>query len=211
MILRLAEHLEIPLGDRNTLLLMGGYAPRYSTRSLVDETMAPVMAGLRGLLDAHLPNPSMLLDHRWNVLDANAAVYGLLSGCHPKLLEPPVNVIRLVVHPEGFAPRIRNLPRWVAHLHSQVLHRAEATHDPELHELVEELRDSFDHHGQPDPDPNPVLPLELTTEAGLLRFFSISARIESATDVTLERLHLETFLPADDRTRSQLAMSTKRE
>ncbi len=110
MILRLAEHLEIPLGDRNTLLLMGGYAPRYSTRSLVDETMAPVMAGLRGLLDAHLPNPSMLLDHRWNVLDANAAVYGLLSGCHPKLLEPPVNVIRLVVHPEGFAPRIRNLP-----------------------------------------------------------------------------------------------------
>jgi transcriptional regulator with XRE-family HTH domain len=201
MLVHLAEHLEVPLRERNRMLLAGGYAPRYDDRPLDDSSMAVVLDGLRRLLDAHLPYPALLLDDHWDVVDANEAAQTLLAGCAHALLEPPVNVVRVCLHPDGLAGRIRNLDQWAAHLHQQVTHRAERTHDPRHLELAEEIA-SYRVGTPPTHRPTgPVLTLELETDAGTLRFFSTSAQLDTATDVTLEGLHLETFLPADVETR----------
>lgn len=205
MIVRLAEHLDVPLRDRNDLLLAGGYAPRYRASSLDDDAVAPVLDGLRRLLDAHRPSPALLLDEGWDVVDANDAAFRLLAGCDPELLEPPVNAIRASLHPGGLAPRIRNLGDWAAHLHHQVVSRAERTHDPRLRALADEVAAYVDLRGLPAPGREPVLALELEVDGGVLRFFSVAARLETATDATLEGLTLETFLPADEHTQRWLA------
>lgn len=207
MILRLAEHLDVPLRERNRLLLAGGFAPRYSDRPVDDRALATVLAGLRDLLDAHLPRPALLLDERWDLIDANAAVGVLVEGCDPALLEPPVNVVRLSVHPDGLAPRIGNLEAWGAQLHRQVVQRAERTHDPTLLELAAEVERYVDvsagaaDTGGPG---GPVLTLDLATPDGRLRLFSVAARLETPADSTLEGLVLETFLPADAATDAAL-------
>ena len=207
MILRLADHLDVPLAECNRLLLAAGFAPRYSAQPVDDASLEVVMSGLRHLLDAHLPYPALLLDEGWDIVDANAAVDVMLDGCAPWLLEPPVNALRLSVHPEGLAPRIRNLAAWSSHLLQQVEHRAERTHDPRLRVLAEELATYVDPAratGGHQPG-GPVLALELTTGDAVLRFFSVAARLETAADTTLAGLHLETFLPADELTRATLA------
>jgi len=210
MILHLAESLDVPLRERNRLLLAAGYAPRYSERSLDDGSLAVVMAGLRDLLDAHLPYPAVLLDDYWDIVDANAATGVLLAGCAPELLEPPVNVVRLCLHPGGLAPRIANLAAWAGHLHHQALSRAERTHDPRHHALVAEIVDLSGGAPRLDPALGPVLGLELRTDAGLLRMFSTSAQLTTAADAALEGLRLETFLPADEATRAILSRQARR-
>lgn len=204
MIVRLAEHLEVPLRARNELLLSGGYAPRYRARPEEDASLAAVMTGLRGLLDAHLPSPALLLDEHWDVVDANAAVDLLLAGCDAELLEPPVNAIRVSLHPGGLAPRIRNLAQWANHLHHQVSHRAEQTHDPALLALAREIRSLVRLPANSPPAAEPVLVLELEAGTQLLRLFTVAARLETARDTTLDGLHLETFLPADAGTAAAL-------
>ena len=204
MIVRLAEHLEVPLRARNELLLTGGYAPRYRSRPPEDASLAAVMTGLRGLLDAHLPSPALLLDEQWDIVDANSAVDLLLAGCDAELLEPPVNAVRIALHPRGLAPRIRNLAQWAGHLHQQVSHRAEQTRDPALLALAREIRTLVALPAGTPPGPEPVLVLELEAGASVLRFFTVAARLETARDTTLEGLHLETFLPADARTAEAL-------
>jgi len=201
MLLHLADHLDVPLGDRNRLLLAAGYAPRFQDHGLDHQSVAVVMDGLRHLLDAHLPYPALLLDTYWDVVDANAAVDHLLEGCDPAVVEPPVNVLRVSLHPGGIASRIRNFHQWAAHLHQQVTHRAEHTHDPRHRELVAEVESYLDRPPGIPASTGPVLTLELDTGAGPLRFFSTSAQLDTATDATLEGLHLETFLPADIATR----------
>lgn len=205
MILRLADALEVPMSDQNQLLLAGGFAPQHPQRDLADEDISTVMTGLRGLLDAHAPYPALLLDDHWDVIDANTAIDQLLVGCDPALLEPPINVIRLALHPRGLAPRIRNLSVWRAHLVHQLEHRLRHTGgDPTLRALHDEVT------GYPGATPphacpgNPVVLLELDTDEGPLRLFSVASRIEGPADVTLEALHLETFLPADATTREKL-------
>lgn len=204
MIVRLAEHLDVPLRDRNELLLAGGYAPRYRASRLDDAALGPVLDGLRRLLDAHRPSPALLLDDGWDIVDANDAAYLLLAGCAPEVLEPPVNAVRVSLHPRGLAPRIRNLGAWAAHLHHQVASRAERTHDVRLRALADEITAYVDVPALPDPGAEPVLALELEVEDGLLRFFSVAARLETATDATLDGLRLETFLPADEQTQRWL-------
>ncbi len=197
MVATLADHLEVPLGARNELFLAAGYAPPYDERPLGDEDLAPVMDGLRRLLDAHSPWPALLLDDRWDIVDANAAVEALLVGCAPELLEPPVNAIRVTLHPRGLAPRIRNLAEWGGHLVSQLRHRAETTRDPALTALLAETEESLVARGPGTSVKGPVATMELQQGDHLMRFFSISARLEMATDLTVEGLHLETFVPAD--------------
>lgn len=201
MILHLSEHLEIPLRERNRILLAAGYAPRYADSSLDDASLSSVMDGLRDLLDAHLPYPALLLDDYWDVVDANSGVDSLMVGCSAQLLEPPINVIRLCVHPDGLAPRIRNLPLWAAHLHLQLRHRAAQTRDARHVALANEVAELVDVKTLP-PVGGPVVLLELESDAGPLCFFSTAARLTTATDAALEGLHLETFLPADERTRA---------
>ncbi|WP_408899396.1 helix-turn-helix domain-containing protein [Nocardioides sp. R1-1] len=202
MILHLAENLEIPLRERNRLLLAAGYAPRYPDRSLEDRSLAVVMDGLRSLLDAHLPYPAILLDDYWDVVDANTALTPFLEGCAPELLEPPLNVVRLCLRPDGLARRIENLDQWAAHLYHRAAGRAERTHDPRHHALASEIAELAG--GVPRLDPattGPVLTLELRYGDDLLRMFSTSAQLQTATDAALEGLALETFLPADEATR----------
>lgn len=207
MIVRLAEVMRVPMAEQNRLLLAGGFAPRYPHRATDDDALAPVMAGLRSLLDAHAPYPALLLDDHWDIIDANEPVDGLLAGCDPSLLEPPLNVIRLCLHPRGLAPRIRNLPVWRAHLLHQLGRRITHTGgDPAL----VALRDEVAAHPSGDgpsvrPVADPVVPLEIDAGGHVLRFFSVASQIESASDVTLNGLHLETFVPADDRTRLALS------
>lgn len=197
MIATLADHLEVPLRARNQLFLAAGYAPPHEERSLDDDELAPAMDGLRRLLDAHLPWPALLLDDRWDIIDSNAGVDALLAGCEPELLEPPINAIRITLHPGGLAPRIRNLAEWGGHLVGQLRHRAHAIRDAQLDSLLHEAETRLAAYGPHSVTSGPVATLEVERAGQVLRFFSVSARLEMATDLTLEGLHLETFVPAD--------------
>jgi transcriptional regulator with XRE-family HTH domain len=204
MIERLAGHLDVPLRERNRLLLAGGYAPVHPEHAWEEPDLAAVRDALRQVLVAHEPNPALLLNRWWELVDANAAVAPLLDGVDPMLLAPPVNVLRLSLHPGGLAPRIRNLGQWRAHLLEQLHQRIDRTADPRLVALAEELA------GYPAGGPVPaeptavVLPLRLSTPAGERCFFSIAAHIETAADVTVDELTLEAFYPADTATAEAL-------
>jgi transcriptional regulator with XRE-family HTH domain len=197
MIVKLTEHLEVPLRERNQLLLAGGYAPRYPQHGLDAPELASVREALRLVLAGHEPYPALVINRWWELQDANAAVGVITAGCAPHLLEPPVNVLRLSLHPEGLAPRIVNLAQWRGHLLEQVRRRAEQTGDDRLRTLHEEL---LGYPGGVDtalPATNVVLPLRLKHETGELSFFSIAATVETAADVTVEELVIESFYPAD--------------
>lgn len=197
MVGTLAHHLDVPMRARNELYLAAGYAPPHDERSLSDGDLAPVMDGLRRLLDAHLPWPALLLDDRWDVIDSNSAVDALLAGCETELLEPPVNAIEVTLHPGGLAPRIRNVSEWGGHLVHQLRHRAETTRDVRLDSLLDEAQTRLAAHETHTVTRNPVVTLEIEQAGEVMRFFSVSARLEMATDLTVEGLHLETFVPAD--------------
>ena len=203
MVMHLSDNLDVPLRDRNRLLLAAGYAPHYQDHRLDDASIAVVMDGLRRLLDAHLPYPALLLDNHWDIVDANPAVDQLLTGCAPELLEPPINVVRICLHPDGLARRIGNIAEWGSHLLQQVSHRAERTHDQRHHELAAEIAGYLGNPDAATPLTGPVITLEIDVDGNPLRFFSTSATLSTATDAALEGLHLETFLPADDETRSR--------
>jgi transcriptional regulator with XRE-family HTH domain len=196
MILRLTEHLDVPLRERNAVLLAGGYAPAYPQHGLDEPELASVRAALRQVLASHLPYPAVIIDRWWDLLDSNAAIAPLLEGCAPELLAPPVNVLRLSLHPQGMAPRIANLPQWRAHLLSQLSHRAAALGDQRLRDLHAEL---LGYPGGQDsaPPAGVVLPLRYRLGDQELSLFSISAVVDTATDVTVEELTIEAFYPAD--------------
>ncbi|WP_028061645.1 helix-turn-helix domain-containing protein [Candidatus Solirubrobacter pratensis] len=201
MIVRLAEHLDVPLRERNELLLAAGYAPAYAESEMDDERMRTVRAAVRQVLAGHEPYPAVVVDRHWELLDANAAVGLLLEGVDPAQLEPPVNVLRLALHPGGVAPRIANLGEWRAHLLARLRRQVLATHDPQLTALLEELR------GYPCDQPEPVVempgpgeivvPLRLRRGDGELRFMSIVSTFGTPLDITVQELSIEAFFPAD--------------
>jgi transcriptional regulator with XRE-family HTH domain len=205
MILRLADHLDVPLREQDRLLLAGGFAPQFGSQSLAADSLEVVMSGLRDLVDAHLPYPALLLDTYWDVIDANPAATALLSGCDPSLLEPPVNALRASLHPRGLAGQIRNLDAWADHLIRQVTSRAMHTDDPRLRDLAAELAGYVQPVVSRLRPTAPVLALELTTPDGLRRFFTVAAQLETPTDSLLQGMHLETFVPADRATRAALS------
>jgi transcriptional regulator with XRE-family HTH domain len=132
MIIRLTEQLDVPLRERNTLLLAAGYAPAYPQHGLDEPELSSVRAALRQVLAGHQPYPAVVIDRWWEMLDSNAGVSLLVDGCAPWLLEPPVNVLRLSLHPDGMAPRILNLAQWRLHLLTQLQHRSQALGDERL-------------------------------------------------------------------------------
>ena len=204
MIVKLTEHLDVPLRERNQLLLAGGYAPRYPERGLDAPELAGVREALRLVLSGHEPYPALVVNRWWELQDANSAVAVITTGCAPDLLAPPVNVLRLSLHPDGMAGRIVNLAQWRGHLLEQVRRRAEQTGDPRLRELHAEL---LAYPGGVDttlPATNVVLPLRLRHETGELSLFSIAATVETAADVTVEELVIESFYPADPETAARL-------
>jgi transcriptional regulator with XRE-family HTH domain len=208
MVLHLAEHLEVPLRDRNALLLAAGYAPVYGEHSLDTAEMEPVRAALDRFLRAHEPYPAIVLGRRYDLLASNDATQSLIGHVAPALLEPPVNALRLTLHPEGIAPRILNLPEWSAHLLARLRRQAQVSGDGELWELHEELAGypgvvvQAPHEGIAAADI--VLPLRLRDGEHELAFFSTISTFGTAVDVTLAELSVEAFYPANARTAERL-------
>ncbi|MCW2595677.1 MAG: hypothetical protein QOH52_451 [Pseudonocardiales bacterium] len=204
MILKLTEHLEVPLRERNQLLLAGGYAPAYPQHGLDEPELASVREALRLVLSGHEPYPALVINRWWEMLDANTATTVIVEDCAPHLLEPPVNVLRLSLHPDGMAPRIINLAQWRAHLLEQLRRRAEVTGDTRLYELEDEMRGYPGGTDTAAPGTNVVLPLRLQHSSGELSFFSVSAMVETAADITIAELVVESFYPSDLATAQRL-------
>lgn len=206
MILRLTEQLEVPLRERNALLLAGGYAPAYPQHNLDEPELDAVRAALRQVLAGHDPYPAVVVNRWWELLDSNAAIAMLTSGCAPWLLEAPVNVLRLSLHPDGMAPRIINLAQWRAHLLTQLRHRALALADQRLSDLHQELLEYPGGAAEAAlvPSDAVVLPLRYRLGDHELSFFSISAVVGTAADVTVDELAIEAFYPADAATAAAL-------
>jgi transcriptional regulator with XRE-family HTH domain len=209
MILHLAEHLDVPLRDRNALLLAGGFAPAYPERGLAEPELHAVKNALKRVLDGHEPYPAAVVNRWWELVDANAGIALFTGDVRPELLEPPVNVLRLSLHPDGMAPRIANLPEWRAHLLARLHRQAEATGDPRLFSLYSELEaypgGQGDQGAQPPLPTDVVVPLRYRTAQAELSFLSITAVIGTPMDVTVEELAIESFYPADPQTAKALA------
>ncbi|GAA4824463.1 helix-turn-helix domain-containing protein [Tomitella cavernea] len=212
MIVTLCEALEVPLRERNTLLLAGGFAPAYREHGLADPPMAAVCDAIAHILKFHEPYPALVVDRGWDLVDANGALTPLLAGvADPSLLEPPVNVLRLSLHPDGLAPRIENLAQWRAHLLRRLGQEIEASADTGLERLRAELR------GYPCPggagtaagnggadaggaEDGIIVPLRLRTDVGVLSLLSVTTVFGTPLDVTVSELAIESFYPADAET-----------
>lgn len=208
MVLRLAEHLDIPLRERNRLLLAAGYAPLYAERSLEEPEMAPIHQALDRFLRAHEPYPAIVIDRHHDLVSSNDALSALLDGVAPELLEPPANALRVALHPRGIAPRVLNLEEWSAHLLHRLRREAALTADPELTRLHDELAAYPGVCLEPprgeDAAGGIVVPLRLRTDERELAFFSTISTFGSAVDITLDELMIEAFYPANAATASHL-------
>ncbi|MEO6525464.1 MAG: helix-turn-helix transcriptional regulator [Gemmatimonadaceae bacterium] len=210
MVLQLAVHLDVPLRGRNGLLLAAGYAPVFSERALDDPALAAAHRAVVRVLEGHEPYPALAVDRRWTLVAANRAVAPFLEDVSAALLAPPVNVLRLSLHPEGLAPRIANLAQWRAHLLERLHQQFIASADAELAALHAELA------ALPAPSPGRsasavaadgagvFIPLLLDTREGLLSLISTTTVFGTPVDLTLEELALECFFPADDATAERL-------
>jgi transcriptional regulator with XRE-family HTH domain len=198
MVLQLADQLEVPLRDRNQLLLAAGHAPVFEQHDLEDPEMEPVRQALQLILDGHDPYPAVVIDRSWEMLAGNRAVALLTAGVAPELLEPPVNVLRVSLHPDGVAPRIANLGEWRGHLLDRLERQIALTADPALAALLEELQ-AYPAPERPAArlDPEIAVPLRLRTDAGELAFISTVATFGTAVEVTASELSIESFFPAD--------------
>lgn len=208
MVLHLAEELDLPLRDRNRLLLAAGYAPVYPERPLDTPAMATVRAAVRQILVGHEPYPAVVVDGNWNLLDANAGA-GLLTADLPEsLLVPPVNILRATLHPDGMASRIVNLAEVRAHLLGRLRRQADLSGDPATVALYDELA-GYPAPPSPEPPVRPpggdlVLPVRLRHGAGELAFFSTVATFGTPLEVTTAELMIESFFPADEYTAAVL-------
>lgn len=208
MVLRLAERLEVPLRERNRLLTAAGYAPMYREHALADPEMHAPAQAVQRVLKAHEPYPALAVDRHWNMVACNRLVPLLLQGLPQPLLGPPLNVLRASLHSQGLAPRIANLAAWRAHLLHRLRQQVQATADPVLAELAEELRGYAPPQAEPaDPlrgDGHVYVPLQLRNGGGVLNFISTVTVFGTPTDITLSELALETFFPADEATAGAL-------
>ncbi|WP_235022291.1 helix-turn-helix domain-containing protein [Amycolatopsis alkalitolerans] len=206
MVVRVAESLQLPLRERNALLLAAGYAPSYPETRLDDPAVKPVLDGLRRLLDGHRPYPAVVVDRFGDLVAANDALDLLTEGVAPELLEPPVNVLRMALHPRGMAPRIVNFDDWARHVLERP-RQANARAPHERHEaMLAELAGYLPGPLAPAPDHlGFAVPLRLRTPLGELRLITAITTFATAVDVTISELRLETFLPADQATAEALA------
>ncbi len=199
MVLRLAERLEIPLRQRNAMLLAAGFAPAYASRPLDDPDLAEARQAVEKILKGHEPFPALAVDRHWTMLAHNDASPTRLAGVSPALLDPPVNVLRLSLHPEGLARRIVNLGEWKRHLIDRLKNQVAASGDPVLGRLVEELK-AYPAEAPRAPfesSQSVFLPLVLRSEAGILSFFSTTTVFGTPVDITLSEIAVEAFFPAD--------------
>ncbi|MFK4146571.1 helix-turn-helix domain-containing protein [Streptomyces sp. NPDC004065] len=206
MVLRLAEHLEVPVRERNALLLAAGYAPHYPETPLDDPSLGALREGLERLIQGYEPYPALVVDARYDVVTANRGIAMLLEGVPESLLGPPPNAMRLTLHPRGLAPRIRNLREWRGHLLAQMERQIALHRSPGLRALYEEVAaypvpEGGDAAGAGDaPVPYFALPMVIEHEGRVLSFVSSISTFNTPMDVTVAELAIETFLPADPAT-----------
>ncbi|MBB4220161.1 helix-turn-helix domain-containing protein [Variovorax guangxiensis] len=210
MVLRLAERLEVPLRERNALLVAAGFAPMYRQRSLDDPAMAAARRAVDLVLKGHEPFPALAVDRHWNLVAHNALVPLLMEGASPELLKPPINVLRLSLHPEGVAPRIANLAQWRVHLLERLQQQIAATGDAALQSLHDEL-EAYPapavSHDAPVIDTAlsaVAVPFQVVMPGGVLSFISTITIFGTPVDVTLQELAVESFFPADEQTAAAL-------
>jgi transcriptional regulator with XRE-family HTH domain len=208
LVLRLSEQLDVPLRDRNELLLAAGYAPVYGERPFDDPDLAPVRQALELVLGGHEPYPAAVVDRWWEMVAANSAIAVLTEGVAEDLLAPPVNVMRVALHPEGMAPRIVNFAEWRAHLLERLRHQVALTGDDALAALYDEVAE---YPGPPAPRADEshgarevFVPLVFRHRDTELRFFSTVATFGTAVDITVAELAIESFFPADAATAEAL-------
>jgi transcriptional regulator with XRE-family HTH domain len=204
-LLHLAACLDVPLRDRNELLTAAGFAPMFQERSFNAPALDPVRRNVEAVLAAQTPNPALAMDRHWTMLAANRAVAHLFAGAEPMLLRPPVNVLRLLLHPAGLASRIVNLAQWRTHVIVRLHRQINVTGDAVLMDLLEELRDYPSLRGTSLPVPEEesgtiATPFRLATIDGVLSFFTTTTLFGTPVDITVSELAIETFLPADPAT-----------
>ncbi|WP_372617657.1 helix-turn-helix domain-containing protein [Falsiroseomonas sp.] len=210
MVLRLAEQLEVPLRERNALLLAAGYAPAFAERPLDDPAMKPARQAVELILKAHMPHPALAVDRHWRLVAANAAIAPLLAGVEDQaLLAPPVNVLRLSLHPRGLAPRIANLGEWRAHVLERLRRQVAASADAALAALLVELAalpaPETAAPSHPGLEPGGVaVPLLFDGPNGRLALLSTTTVFGTPVEVTLSELAIEAFYPADAETAARL-------
>ncbi|WP_436529292.1 helix-turn-helix domain-containing protein [Actinoplanes sp. HUAS TT8] len=205
MIIRLAESLSVPIRERNELLLAAGFAPAYPESAPDSPTLAPARQALERILHGHMPYPAVIVDRHGDLLTANPAFRVITQGAAPHLLTPPINLPRLLLHPDGVAPRIINLPEWSRHILEAVRAESARNPTPRLLRLADELATLVPPPAPPAPSYlGLAVPLELRTAHRTLRLITTLTHFGTATDVTLAELRLEAFLPADDVTAATL-------
>ena len=209
MVLHLADRLDVPLRERNALLMAGGFAPTFHATDFAAPEMQAVRDAVDRILAAHEPFPAILVDRKWNLVANNNAALLLVEGVAPELLDPPCNVLRASLHPKGLAPRIVNLDEWTAHILGNLRRQVAVTGDEELRELADELAGYATDMGVADPRPHEgpraiAMTMRLRTDDGELSFITMIATFGTALDITLTELALETFLPADASTAAAL-------
>ena len=214
MVLHLAEQLDVPLRERNAMLLAAGFAPVFRDRPWNDPALAHARASIEQLLKAHEPYPALTFDRHWDILSANQAVWSLLGMVDPDLLKPPVNVLRISLHPGGLAPQIVNFTEWRGHLLDRLRRQLRITRDPALHELLQELTDYHTAPARPLPGAplhssadEIAIPLRLNTSGAVLSFLSTVTVFGTPVEITLSEFTLETFYPADSETAAALLSS----
>lgn len=205
LILALAHHLEVPLRERNTLLLAGGYAPRFSQSSIDDPSMQRVRSSMQRMLDAHDPYPGVVIDRQWNVVLANRAAMGLTVGVDASLLGPPMNVYRLCLHPDGLASRTTNFTDWAAYLLQQLRRTITLTGDAGLQAILDEVM-AYPNVARIAPlaeiaawdEPPLLVPFRYETPMGEVSLFTTLTTFGTPLDVTIDEIAIELFFPSDD-------------
>jgi len=203
MVLHLAEQLSVPLRERNSLLVAAGYAPVFRERALDDPTLQAACKVIDLILAGHEPYPALAVDRHWTLVAANRTVPLLLAGIEPSLMVPPVNVLRISLHPFGLSKRIANLSQWRKHVLARLRRQIEASADPILSELLNELSSYPVLKSENESAPSEIdyagvaVPLQLSTHHGILSFLSTTTVFGTPVDITLSELALETFFPAD--------------
>jgi transcriptional regulator with XRE-family HTH domain len=202
MLLHLADLLGVPLRERNTLLQAAGFAALYPQHALSDPEMQTARQAMETILAAHDPYPALAIDRHWTLVSANQATQRLLAATiAPALLEPPVNVLRASLHPDGLAPHIANLPIWRGHILARLRQQIAATADPVLSDLLQELAAYPGGTDHPAPtESGLVIPLQLRLGEHVLSLFGTVTVFGTPVDITLAELALEAFYPADEAT-----------